>query len=234
MTKILVSDYDKTLNFNGVSQSDIKQIERFVSSGNLFVVASSRNYPSLGAQMEEFNIPYSYLSCNNANCIFDSSGNLLSVNYLTEEEKQLIKKLGIDPRIINPKNAYGNDEAKNILYYYIMLSKGQEFENEILPLIKDLDIENDYWANMGYLFSSKRQKDFAGEFIRQRHQVTSERVYTIGDGANDVSMLSRFNGYTFPWGVNEAKENALGEVESVGEFIELIESDKPLVRKRVL
>jgi len=234
MTKILISDYDKTLNFNGVSKSDIKQIEKFVNAGNLFVVASSRNYPSLESQMEAYNIPYSYLSCNNANCIFDQSSRLLSVNYLTEEEKALIQNLGIDPRLMTSKNAYGCDDLRNVLYYYITLSKNQDFGEEIIPLIKNLDIQADYFMNMGYLFSSEREKDYTCDFFRQRHQIAEENVFTIGDGSNDVTMLSRFNGYTFPWGVTKAKEASLGEVESVGKFIELIEQDKALVRKRVL
>lgn len=234
MQKLVVSDYDHTLNNRGISEYDISLISDFIKQGHLFVVASSRHYESLSNEMKVNQIPYNYLSCNNANSIYDNSGNLVFVNYLSDAEKYFIKHMGITPEVLNGKDAFGRHSPLDILYYQITLAKGKEFADEIIPLLIGQTLETDYFANSGYIFSGKMQKDFACEFIRNNHGINRDNVFTIGDGANDLSMIKLYNGYTLPWGVDEVKDSALAQVASVGNLLEMVQEDSPLIRRRIL
>ena len=60
--KVLVSDFDNTL-FTDDYQLNIKKINEFVDKGNLFIIATGRNYNQLKSDIKGKNIKYSYLIC---------------------------------------------------------------------------------------------------------------------------------------------------------------------------
>lgn len=232
MKKMLISDYDNTLNINGVSDRDLQMIDKFVSLGNIFVVSSSRTWPSLNSEMEKYGVPFNYLCCANANAIYDNSGKPIYVNYLNSEEKILIESLREKLEKMIGFDELGIKSNDDVLYYHLILSAGDDFGKKVLPYLLETKLESDYYANVGQVFSSRIQKDFAGTFLGQQLLIPIEQIYTIGDGRNDLSMIAAYNGYTLPWGIVKLKNVALSEVLSVGELLQQIINDDGPVRKR--
>ena len=96
---ILVSDYDGTLK---TCDRDMKlncnRIRDYIEQGNTFVLSSGRSFVSLKEQIEENNIPYSYIATCDGNILFDKDGNLLMFKELSPfmvEEAEKIRKIGV-------------------------------------------------------------------------------------------------------------------------------------------
>lgn len=233
MKKLLISDYDHTLNNGGISSEDLRKARDFIDAGNVLVVASSRTWPSLSSEMTRYKFPYSYLSCANANAIYDQNGQLIYINTLTPEEKSLIQTLSSKVKNIQGIDAYGEYSIDKILYYQLLLEQDKQFAQEILPFLVKYNLEADYYGNASYIFSGRKQKDFAGTLIGLRHFILTDNIFTIGDGLNDLSMIEKYNGFTLPWGNQELKSRALEEVDSFGELVEKIEKGTCLVKRRL-
>ena len=232
MQKLLISDYDCTINNNGISSRDIEKAHDFINAGNVLVVASSRTCESLSDEMKKYRFPYNYLSCLNANVIFNDKNDLISINYLSSKEVKLLKF--IFSKISNVKSieSFGHDLKEKILYYKLILNDSQIFVAEILPLLNQCNFETDYYDNVAYVFSGRRQKDYAAFIIGKKHMIISNNTFSIGDGLNDLSIIKKYNGFTLPWGEKKVKELALEEVSSFGDLVDKIEKGKCLVRKR--
>lgn len=63
--------------------------------------------------------------------------------------------------------------------------------------------------------------------------ITSNNIFSIGDGLNDLSMIKKYNGFTLPWGEQKVKEVALEEVSSFGDLVDKIEKGNCLVRRKI-
>ena len=64
--KILASDFDNTIYFpdnDELTKDNIESIKKFITKGNIFCVITGRNYTDLKVYLNKYNIPYSYLIC---------------------------------------------------------------------------------------------------------------------------------------------------------------------------
>ena len=220
--KLLVSDYDGTLNFHGkVNEQDLAALNDFYNSGNIISIASSRPFESLHNEVLKFNIPYNLLCCNDGNAIFDKN-KLIDINYLNNEEllilRKLLKQLPVGSRII-PCDQYGNETKQNPLYYRIVLDENYIFEN-FEKIFCSSGLSNDCYLNNGTIFSQRRNKGYATKFAMQKYAIALSNTYTVGDGNNDFSMLKDFNGYSFPWRSQKVKKLSIPIVGSVRDVIE--------------
>ena len=78
--KLLVSDYDGTFkeeNNNKNIKANIEAIKRFTKSGNIFALATGRNFTSMKSETTRYNIPYKYLICNDGSTIFNAKDELV-------------------------------------------------------------------------------------------------------------------------------------------------------------
>ena len=74
--KILASDYDGTLNVQGVvTKENIEAITAWRAAGNLFGVVSGRNLGSIKKFVEKDNVPYDYMVGCNGSVMTDAEGN---------------------------------------------------------------------------------------------------------------------------------------------------------------
>lgn len=234
MKKLLVSDYDMTLRFRGqnlskVELENIRSIARFINNGNVFAIASSRQFLSLSEEIEKNGFPTNYICCANANAIFNHNGELMFLNDLSVEEMRQINIIlngKYDAKLLD---VYGKESYDYGLSYHIITRTNLDAEQLFVSVFQENGYGVDYFQNEGYVFSGLKQKDSAVEFIRLREGIKPDDVFTIGDGINDIPMLLNYNGYTFSWGEG-TKSASLGQVDSVSNFIDLIESDKVLKR----
>ena len=94
--KILASDFDETIYFpdnNELNEKNINSIKKFISKGNIFCIITGRNYTDLKQLLNENNIPYSYLICEDGAKIFNNMDYCLDTILLEEKERlvQIIK-----------------------------------------------------------------------------------------------------------------------------------------------
>ena len=93
---ILASDFDNTIYFLDDEEKNKKNVEairEFVAYGNIFCIVTGRNYSDLKILLQENNIAYSYLICDDGAKIFNNVDYCLSTTYLEKEEIEKIKKI---------------------------------------------------------------------------------------------------------------------------------------------
>ena len=54
------------------------------------------------------------------------------------------------------------------------------------------------------------------------NNIDKNNVYTVGDGYSDIDMIKEFNGYGMKESINEIKNLAIGQVDSVSDLIKMI------------
>ena len=219
--KLLVSDYDGTINFHGkINKEDYISLQRFYEEGNILMISSSRSFLSLYSEMLKYNIPFSLLCCNNGNAIFKDN-KLIDVNNLTKKELldmyDIFTSFPTNSKFIKYE-AFGNIVIDNPLYVKTILSQETAFESYNEQFIEK-SLATDYYLNEGIIFSNRRQKDYAVRTVMRNYNIDKQNVYTIGDGDNDYEMLEGYNGYTFPWQSSKVKQLKLPVVNSVSELI---------------
>ena len=219
--KLLVSDYDGTINFHGkLNEEDLESLNSFYNQGNIISIASSRPYESLYAEMLRFKIPFNLLMCNNGNAIFDNNG-LIDYNCLSLEElivfRNLIKEFPKNS-IVTACDAYGKTTPNYPLYYKVLLGENYAFE-KFYQMFCENGLSTDYYLSSGIVFSNKRQKDYATNYALRKYGIEKGEVYTVGDGDNDYLMLKEINGYTFSWGSPKVRKLKLPTVNSISEVI---------------
>ena len=71
--KVLASDFDLTLYVNDLEivKKNVEVIRRFMKQGNLFGIVTGRNYSGIKVLLNQYNIPYHYLICQDGAKIFD-------------------------------------------------------------------------------------------------------------------------------------------------------------------
>ena len=76
--KIIATDYDGTLNHNGITDEKRKAISKWRKSGNLFGAVSGRGIKSLLEVIQDKIFEYDFLIANNGAIIFDKDLNVLT------------------------------------------------------------------------------------------------------------------------------------------------------------
>lgn len=229
--KLLVSDYDLTLNVLDFGVwFNVNAINKFRENGNTFFLNTGRDYKSIKREINKYHINYDYLGCNDGNLILNRNNDIIFCSDLPNDYLLEIEKL---------KNNYDIDI--NIFKY-----QGNVLEYEIRTLPNwNLDLNIRYLASKNnlcvkkfeeskiinsklqrvwiyYLYDEKVNKASATALVAQLENIEKCDIFTIGDNHNDLEMLREFNGYTFPWGKKEVKNVSNGQVLSVRNLVKKI------------
>lgn len=193
--KLLVSDYDDTIkimNFFGrerIPKGTIKCIKDFRSDGNKFMIATARTYASIMYEINDYNIPYDFISCLNGAAVYDKDGLIYSKDMIELN----IEKL---------KNIYSSiykieqfKESDRTLYYYIYI-KLLESSKRIIEYLKSVNVcINSYFFNKLNIVSPISDKVDSIMFVQNLMGIDDCDVITVGDGSNDLSMIEKY--YSF-------------------------------------
>ena len=197
--KILASDFDDTIYFeDDVEKSikNIKAIKEFVSFGNSFCIITGRNYSDVKLLLNEYNIPYTYLICEDGAKIFNNMDYCIDTIYM---DKELIKE------IINMLNEYNYD-------YY--LDDGYNKTNNINDCVKvvvncsekdkQVEIVNKIKENIKvYVYASKYHINIVNFSVNKANalkrllnieNLSYNNLHVIGDNSNDYEMVKNFSG----------------------------------------
>ena len=228
--KVLVSDYDRTFYLNDFDiKNNIKLVKEFRKQSNLFVIATGRSYYDFKKKVDKYKIEYDYVLLNHGSTILDKDDNIIFNTYIKNTN---INELKINLNLEKSIEYFCCSKLESRLdFNYPNLSK---IAIRYLPLVNiskiKENIENKYSninvykvsTNMLEIISKEINKSLAIKILIDKLNINKSDVYTIGDGETDIKMIKDYNGYAMKNSVNELKEEAIEEIDSVSKLIKKI------------
>ena len=232
MKKLLVSDYDQTFYIN---DEDIEKnkiaVNEFIKKGNIFVIATGRSYADFMKKKNQYNIECDYLIINHGATILDKKDNIIFNEKIPNE---ILDSLKFDLHIENSERNFCCSilesrvefEHKNLTKIHVKYND-LEYSNKILKKLKEKynGFLNSYLVsgNSIEIISKNANKSKAIKLLSKEIEIGQEKIYTIGDGYSDIEMVKDYNGYAMKESVDELKNVALEEIDSVSDLIRKIE-----------
>ena len=222
--KVLVSDYDKTLDVN--IDENIKSINTFREEGNIFVIATGRSLLDINKKINEYNINYDYLLINHGATIIDKNNNILS-NIIINDVNKIINDLDLESSVryfcTSGLESRVDFDHSNITKINIKYETECYAEKVNQLLNEKYDNINSYHISPYSIeiISSDIDKSKAINILKDILKITKEDIYTVGDGPSDYKMIKEFNGYSMNESIDELKKISKS-VSSVSELINLI------------
>ena len=199
--KLLVSDYDGTFkqerNDKNI-KANIEAIKKFTKKGNMFSIATGRNFTLIKKETTKYNIPYKYLICNNGSTIFNAKDELIYKYPIPEDilEETLeylsslkyIKKL----LLLNEFGLETNDTSSVIEIICVLKIKNLNKLKETKKNVEYLEA----LSLFNYIsFKNQTNKKDGIKIISLKEKIDPQNIYTIGNDKNDLEMLTEYNGY---------------------------------------
>lgn len=202
--KILVSDFDRTLYRDTDMKTTMKNVEainNFKDKGNIFILATGRPLHDLNFLLEEYELKYDYLVCNDGGKIFDDKLNVLdskTIPYIVA--KEIVVRVDDNKATKNYKADIGTEFTRDfkgnvecIFAEYLDKDKAQQFINEISDLYPNVSGYLD--SRFMYLQNKEVRKANGIKFLESLNNYDREDIYVIGDSVNDISMIKEYEGY---------------------------------------
>ena len=226
--KILVSDYDQTFYLNDEDIEINKEaVDRFRKEGNIFVIATGRSYFDFHNKVNMYNFDYDYVIINHGATILDKNDNIfvnfsINDNVINNIKEDLQLEKSIKGFCCSKLESRVDFEHNNLTKINVKYNTKEEAMtiNEIINN-KYSDDVNSYYVTENSLEIISNKKN-AINLLIDRLNILQENVYTIGDGYSDIEMIKDFNGYAMVNSVDEIKQVAIKEYESVYHMIDEI------------
>lgn len=197
--KILASDFDNTIYYEenqNKTINNIEQIRKFMNLGNIFCIITGRNYTDLKKLLNENNIPYSYLICEDGAKVFNNMDYCLDTVLLRRKDVETIVSL-IEEHNWN----YYLDDGYNKTTNYddcvkiVIPCKDENKKQEIVKIIKD-KIQIHVYASRSHIniIDKSVNKEKALKRLANLEKLDISSLYVIGDNDNDYEMLKSFKG----------------------------------------
>ena len=222
--KILASDYDNTLYVpqEDIFKKNIQYIKDFISKGNVFIIITGRSYQGIKDDLVKYDIPYTYLICNDGAILFNSNDKCLKTETIDIEK---IKKC---QKILNSNNYkyYLEDGFKEIKTPEKCIKVIAKYNDKIKAeeIVKKIKKNIDVYAYVSTehinIIDSHVNKCTGLENLLEIENLLTENIYVIGDEINDYEMLKKFNGVTMEIHSKELDILNLKEYKTLYEYIE--------------
>ena len=197
--KILASDFDNTIYYLDDPEKNKKNIEsirKFVSYGNIFCIITGRNYTDLKQLLQENNIPYSYLVCEDGAKIFNNMDYCIETVLLEREEIEkvipILEENHCDYYLDDGYNQTNNmDDCVKIV---INCEKEEEKERMVQIIKEKCDIH--IYASRFHIniIHKSVNKENALKKLFNLEKLNYNLLHVIGDNDNDYEMLKTFEG----------------------------------------
>ena len=222
--KILASDFDNTLYVKdeNIFKKNISSLKEFISKGNLFCIITGRSYTSIKVLLNEYNVPYSYLICEDGAKIFNNVDYCIETVLLPAEEVTKIQKVFrknnmtcfLEDGYNITENA--NDCVKVLAQY--------TDKNTAEKIVKELHTTTETYAYVSRehinITSNQTNKKQALKNLIEKEQLQPSNIFVIGDDINDYEMLKEFPGAVMKNHHPKLDELQKNECEKLYEYIE--------------
>lgn len=223
--KILASDFDNTIYYEDNSEKNQKNfdaIRKFVSYGNIFCIITGRNFTSLKQILSKYNVPYSYLVCEDGAKIFNNmdyciNTTLLSRNEITKIE-EILKQEQCDYYL---DDGYNKTEYLDDCVKVVVKCDDKEEQQRIVNVVKkQIDV---------HIYASRHHVNIIHKSVNKKHALKTlmnieeldyHLLHVIGDNDNDYEMLKEFDGAVIKEHHKVLDELQKEEVESLSDYIE--------------
>lgn len=196
--KILASDFDNTLYVEDkeIFQKNITSIKDFISKGNLFCIITGRNYSNIKKELEEYQIPYSYLICEDGAKVFNNMDYCISTTMLDSSKiKEIIDIL--DKQEANYFLDDGYNETTNINDCVKIAVKYKD-HYQAIDLMKKIKEQVEIYAYISTehinIVDISVNKSNALKTLCNIEKLNPLNIRVIGDDINDLEMLQSFDG----------------------------------------
>ena len=197
--KILASDFDNTIYYlddKEKNKKNVSAIKKFINQGNIFCIITGRNYSDLKKLLNENDIPYSYLVCEDGAKIFNNMDYCIDTILL---DRNTIDE--IIPILEENNCDYYLDDGYNKTEYLedvvkIVINCTDEKEKErMVRIIKD-KINVHIYASRTHvnIINKAVNKENALKKLFNLEELNINLLKVIGDNDNDYEMLKAFNG----------------------------------------
>ena len=195
--KILASDFDETIYFpdnNELNEKNINSIKNFISKGNIFCIITGRNYTDLKKYLNDLDIPYSYLICEDGAKIFNNMDYCLDTTYMKEEDINKIIPL-IEKEDYYLDDGYNETNNINDTVKVVVNCSDKSKANELINTINKYVDTYIYASNEHINIVDKninKQKGLEKLFYIENFDFNN--LFVIGDNDNDLEMIKEYNG----------------------------------------
>lgn len=242
--RIIGSDYDGTLNHNGIDDIKRAAIERWRAAGNVFAIVSGRGVEDMVKLYSENKFGCDYFVSDSGAVIMTPEGKVISeVRCDGDVARPLITKLfeiGCDSAFVHtefPCSVFTDEED-------VIKKDGIPFENmpeipwftQISTFLPDHESAKRVTATIKELFGDKvnpmqngtcidivrnDMNKARGLYILAEHLgVEKEDIIAVGDNVNDRDMIAEFRSYAMANGVDSIKALADYVTDGITELIE--------------
>ena len=223
--KILASDFDETIYFpdnNELNEKNINSIKNFISKGNIFCIITGRNYTDLKKYLNDLDIPYSYLICEDGAKIFNNMDYCLNTVLLEESEiKETIKILEEENCDYYLDDGYNKTEYFNDCVKIVVNCSDEEEKERLVKIIKD-KVNIHIYASRTHIniINKTVNKENALKKLFNIENLNYNNLHVIGDNDNDYEMIKAFNGVIMKNHHEKLDELKRDEYESLSDYIE--------------
>ena len=223
--RILASDFDNTIYYLDDAEKNKKNIEaikKFVRAGNTFCIITGSNYTDLKKYLNEYEIPYTYLICEDGAKIFNSVDYCLNTILLDSKEVEKIVNI-----IKEHDWEYYLDDGYNITENYndcvkvVIKCSDEEKQREIVEIIQK-EVPVHVYASRFHIniINSTVNKENALKRLFNIENLNYGILKVIGDNDNDYEMLREFDGAVIKEHHEKLDSLKKPEYETLSDYIE--------------
>ena len=198
MKKLLFCDLDGTLLPRGeksVSRDVLAQIDRFVSKGNIFAVASGRSYSELCSLLAPVSQKIVFVCLDGAIAFYKNC--VIYKKPLCKIEAGKLSPHPINATVFGRTKTitFGENTTDDERTYLINTLGSEVFKLSVLGTPKESQIARVCYNRDGICEYVNRNADkgAAAEAIAKKFSISPENTIAVGDGENDISLLSAVN-----------------------------------------
>lgn len=222
--KILASDFDLTLyvDDDNVVKKNVDAICDFIKKGNLFGIVTGRNYSNIKQLLNQYNIPYHYLICQDGAKIFDSMDYCFFTGGLSREDIiriiPILEKYQFNYYLDDGYNQTMNmDDCVKVVG---IIDNQRETAKKVVQEVSGLGFYAYLSLEHINIISGSINKKNALERVLVHANCDKDDLYVIGDNVNDLEMLSSFQGAIMK---NHSKELDVLDKKSYTTLYEFVE-----------
>ncbi len=222
--KILASDFDNTLYINEeeIFKKNLAAIKKFIQEGNLFCIITGRSYTNIKKVLNEYQISYSYLICEDGAKIFDNVDYCIDTTMLPKEEiekvQEIFKNNNSECLLEDGYNITNNvNDCVKVLAKY----NDKNLANKIVLELQEKTNTYSYVSREHInIISNNINKEKALKKLSEIENIYHNNIYVIGDDINDYEMLKAFNGAIMKKHHQRLDELSKKEYENLFEYVE--------------
>ena len=223
--KILASDFDDTIYYltdEAKNKKNIESIRKFVNAGNAFCIITGRNYTDLKKYLNEYEIPYTYLICEDGAKIFNNVDYCLDTILLDRNEVEKIVNIIKE----NNWNYYLDDGYNETTNYddcvkVVIKCDDSNKQKEIVEIIRKQVPVHVYASRFHInIINPQVNKEKALKRLFNIEGLNYNSLHVIGDNDNDYEMLKEFNGAVIKKHHHKLDSLQKPEFETLSDYIE--------------